>query len=114
MYCMAVSKGMNERTREYVPFQHFYELAGPPRWLSGEESCDNLGDTGLVPGSERLNGNPTHLILYGKSHGQRSLANYNPLGHNRVRQDSVTKHQKRPSSFTRFLTQYHVSSAERC
>jgi len=76
--------------------------------------CDNLGDTGLVPGSERLNGNPTHLILYGKSHGQRSLANYNPLGHNRVRQDSVTKHQKRPSSFTRFLTQYHVSSAERC
>ena len=62
MYCMAVSKGMNECTHEYVPFQRFYELAGPPRWLSGEESCDNLGDTGLVPGSERLNGNPFNLV----------------------------------------------------
>ena len=24
--------------------------------------CDNLGHTGLVPGSERLNGNPFNLV----------------------------------------------------
>ena len=37
---------------------------------------------------------PTPVFLPGKSHGQRSLAGYNPRGHKRVRHDSVTKQQQ--------------------
>ena len=41
----------------------------------------NAGDTGSIPGSERSpgggHGNP---LLPGESHGQRSLAGYNPWG----------------------------------
>ena len=54
------------------------------RWLGGKESACNAGatgDTGSIPGSERSpgggHGNP---LLPGESHGQRSLAGYNPWG----------------------------------
>ena len=36
---------------------------------------------------------PTPVGLPGKSHGQRSLADYNPRGHKRVRRDLATKQQ---------------------
>ena len=49
---------------------------------AGKESACNAGDLGTIPGLARSpgngNGNP---FLPGKSHGQRSLANYNPWGH---------------------------------
>ena len=44
----------------------------------------NAGDSGLIPGLGRSpgvgNGNPT-VFLPGKSHGQRSQADYSPWGH---------------------------------
>ena len=40
----------------------YYIIFGLPRWLSSEESVSNVGDAGLIPGSERSsgegNGNP--------------------------------------------------------
>ena len=41
---------------------------------------DNAGDKGLTPG-QRSKWQPTPVFLPGKSHGQRSLAGYSPLGH---------------------------------
>ena len=53
-------------------------------------------DTGLIPGSGRSPGErkwqPTPVFLPGKFHGQRSLLDYHPWGHKRVRHDWVTKH----------------------
>ena len=44
-------------------------------------NAGDTGDMGLIPGSGRFlgggNGSP---LLPGKSHGQRSLAGYNPKG----------------------------------
>ena len=40
----------------------------------------NAGDKGLTPG-QRSKWQPTPVFLPGKSHGQRSLAGYSPLGH---------------------------------
>ena len=50
---------------------------------AGKESTCNA-DLGSVPGLGRSPGegddNPTPVFLPGKSHGQRSLAGYNPFG----------------------------------
>ena len=50
---------------------------------SDEESACNVGDLGLIPGLGRSpgggHGNPFQC-LPGESHGQRSLAGYNPWG----------------------------------
>ena len=47
-------------------------------------SAYNAGDPGLIPESGRspreVNGNPTPVLLPGKSHGRRSLAGYSPWG----------------------------------
>ena len=55
----------------------------------------NAGDMGSVPGSGRFpwrrKCQPTPVFLPGKSHGQRSLADYSPLGHKRIRHNLVTK-----------------------
>ena len=55
--------------------------------VSGKESACNaggLGDVGSIPGSGRSpgegKGNPLHLLLPEKSHGQRSLVGYSPRG----------------------------------
>ena len=39
---------------------------------------------------------PIPVFLFGKSHGQRSLAGYSPWGHKRVEHDLVTKQQQPP------------------
>ena len=53
-------------------------------WLSGKESACNVGEPGSNPGSGRSHGEgnslPTQVFLPGASHGQRSLAGYNPWG----------------------------------
>ena len=47
-------------------------------------SVGDAGDTGLIPGSEKIpwrrKWQPTPVFLPGKSHGQRSLAGYSPWG----------------------------------
>ena len=40
------------------------------------------------------NGNPTPVLLPGKSHGQRSLVGYSPQGRKRVRHNESTKQQQ--------------------
>ena len=52
--------------------------------ISKESAC-NVRDLGLIPRSEispgEVIGNPLQYSCLGKSHGQRSLAGYNPWGH---------------------------------
>ena len=52
---------------------------------------DVAGYPGLIPRSGRCpgegNGLPTPVFLPRKSHGQRNLVGYSPLGHERVRHD---------------------------
>ena len=59
-------------------------LGGFSAGSNGKESACNAGDTGLIPGLETSPGEgnqlPTPVFLPGESHGQRSLAGYNPWG----------------------------------
>ena len=51
----------------------------------GKNLPANAGDADSIPGLGRSpgerNGNPTPVVLSGKSHGQRSLVGYSPWGH---------------------------------
>ena len=55
-----------------------------PGGSDGKESACNARDLGSVPALGRSPGegddNPTPVFLPGKSHGQRSLADYSPFG----------------------------------
>ena len=51
----------------------------------------NAGDAGLIPELGRFSGEEFSKILPEKSHEQRSLADYHPLGRKRVGHDLVTK-----------------------
>ena len=65
-------------------FRNTYTYTGFSGGLDGKESACNAGDTGLIPGSETSSGEgnrlPTPVFFPGESHGQRSLAGYNPWG----------------------------------
>ena len=58
----------------------------------------NAGDADSIPGLEktpwRRKWQPTSVFLAGKSHSQRSLADYSPWGRKRVRHDTGTKQQR--------------------
>ena len=62
-------------------FLHF----GFPHSSVGKESACNAGDPGSIPGLGRSPGEgkgySTPVFLPGESHGQRSLAGYNPWGY---------------------------------
>ena len=75
---------------------------GFPRWLSGKESTCQCRKCG--PGSHMMwvrslsqedplekEMQPTLVFLPGKCQGQRSLADYSPWGHKRVRHDLAIK-----------------------
>jgi len=51
----------------------------------------SAGDMGSIPGLGKFpgagNGKPNPVFLPEKSHGQRSLASYSPIGLQRVRHD---------------------------
>ena len=57
-------------------------LLGFPGGSDGKESACNVGDLGLIPGSERsperMYGNPLQYSCLENPHGQRSLAGYSP------------------------------------
>ena len=78
------------------------EHAGLTWWLSGKESTCNAGDADLIPGLEDSpgegNGNPLQYSWPGKSHGQRSLADYRPWGRKRVRHNWATKQYEHPTA----------------
>ena len=68
------------------------------RWLSSKEpACQCRRHefnpwVGKMPWRRKWQ--PTPVFLPGKSHGQRSLAGYNPWGHKRVGHNLVTKQQQ--------------------
>ena len=57
----------------------------------------NAGDVGSNPGSGRFpwrrKWQRTPVFLPGKSHGQRSLADYSPWAHKRIGHNLLTKQQ---------------------
>ena len=70
-------------------------------WLSGKESANNAGDTGLISGLGRSPGEgngrkgiSTHSSSLAWKIPQRSLAGYRPWGCRRVRHDLATKQQQ--------------------
>ena len=68
-----------------------YFSIGLPCWLCGKE------DMGLILGQEDALEKEiaTHpVLLWGKCHGQRSLAGYSSWGCKRVRHDLATKQQQ--------------------
>ena len=70
-------------------------LRGLPWWLSGKETiCQCRRHAGSIPGLGRSSGEPTPVLMSGKSHGQRSLVGYSPWGHKRVGHDWATKQQQ--------------------
>ena len=72
-------------------------------------------DVGLIPGSGRCpgegNGNPLQYSCLGKSHGQRSLAGYSPLGHKEL--DMTEQLSLSPWSVTHQAPSFHGISQAR-
>ena len=66
---------------------------GFPDSSFGNESACNAGDPSLTPGSGRSTGEgigyPLQYSCLENPHGQRSLAGYNPWGHNK---SDMTEH----------------------
>ena len=72
-----------------------------PQLFSGKESACQCRRHGFNPWIGKIpwrrKWQPTLVFLPGRSHGQRSLADYSPWGLKRVRQDLVTKQQQQQS-----------------
>ena len=51
-----------------------------PCGSDGKASAYNAGDLGSIPGSGRSSGEPSPVLLPGKSHGWRSLVGYSTWG----------------------------------
>ena len=70
---------------------------GLPWWPSGKESACQCRRCGFSPWVRKITWTrkwqPTSVFLPGKSHGQRSLADYSPWDCKRVGHDFATKQQ---------------------
>ena len=66
---------------------------GLPKWLSGKEPTCQCMRCGFNPWIRKIpwrrKWQSTPEFLLGKSHGQRSMAGYIPLGHKSVRHNLV-------------------------
>ena len=74
----------------------YWSFGGFPGSSVGKEFTCNAGDPGCLWVGKipwRRKWQPTPVFLSEKSHGQRSLAGYNPWGHKRVRHNLATKGQ---------------------
>ena len=56
-------------------------------------NAGSLASTLRLGRSPEGNADPLQLFLPGKSHGQRSLADYSPWGHKTAEHDSATEEQ---------------------
>ena len=65
-------------------FSKVIHIKGFPGVSDGKEAACNAGDLGLIPGLGRSpgggHGNPLQYSCLENPHGQRSLADYSPLG----------------------------------
>ena len=68
------------------------------RWLTDKESACQYRRHKFHPWVRKIpwrrKWQPTPIFLSGKSHGQRSMADYSPWGHKKVRHDLETKQQQ--------------------
>ena len=66
-------------------FSHFLGNRGFPGGSEVKASAYDVGDLGLIPGSERSrgegNGNPLQCSCLKNPHGPRSLVGYSPWSH---------------------------------
>ena len=69
----------------------FTRNSGLSRWLSGKESACQCRGWGFD--AWRWKWQPTPVFLPGKSPGQRSMVEYSPLGHKRVKHHLTIKQQ---------------------
>ena len=74
-------------------------LRGIPRWYSGKESTCQHRKHRFNPWVGKIlwrrKWQPAPVFLPGESHRQRSLVGYSPWGHERVRHNLATKHNKK-------------------
>ena len=81
---MIITEEGHQSPFSWINHSFLTDICGPPWWFSGKESGCNA-DVGLIPELGRFlgegNGNSTPVLLPGKSHGQGSLAGYNPWSH---------------------------------
>ena len=74
-------------------------IIGLPWWVSGKEFTCQCRRYGLDPWVRKIpwrkKWQHTPIFLPGKSHGQRSLAGYNPSGHKGVGHDLPTKNNNK-------------------
>ena len=90
-----------ELLNKYLLNEWINDEFGLPRWLSGEESSCQAGDTGLIPGLGRTpgegNGNPLQYSCLGNSLDRG--ARPHSMGSQKSWIWLVTKQQKQASSF---------------
>ena len=77
-------------TKSWTQLSNFHlHFRGFPAGSDGKESTCSEEDLGSIPGLGRSPGEgnwlPTPVFLSGKSHAQRSLVGYSPMGLQRVR-----------------------------
>ena len=83
------TRARQESVKQCPPFEVSRRVEVSPKPLpggsNGKGSACNLGDSGLIPGSERYpgegNDNPFQYCSLEKSHRWRSLVGYSPWGH---------------------------------
>ena len=91
LLCLWNSPGKNTGMGWYLGLSHFTcvlslsIVLGLPRWHSGKETACQCRRRQFDPWVKKIpwrrKWQPTLVSLPGKSHGQRSLAGYSPLGH---------------------------------
>ena len=71
-------------------------VLGFPGGSDGEKSACDEGDLGSIPGLGKIPWRrawqPIPVVLPGKSHGQRSLVGYSPLGDKESGRTEVAQH----------------------
>ena len=83
-----------KKLRNRISYIYIYIL---PRWLSYKEAACQCRGCGFDPWVKKIpwrrKWQPTTVFLPEKSHAQRNLVGYSPLGHRRVGYDLAAKQQ---------------------
>ena len=97
---LGVVNGAQSLSLPLLLFKYLEPQMGFPGGANGKEPachCRRYKRQGFNPWVGKIpwrrKWQPTPVFLTGKPHGQRSLADYSPLGHKRVGCDLITKQQ---------------------